>query len=320
MRKRIKLCFTILVSFIVILYLFSGCSFDDSKLDFSNFFVQKLITNEHQLDEQYQNISVITDTAEVIFIATTDSYTSVVCNEQENAKHSVTVKDNTLLIELIDTREWNEYISIFTEATQITIYLPQSEYDTLTVKDDTGNVTIPENLLFQNIDIEEHTGNVTCNASASESVKIKTTTGNIQAENITASTMDLAVSTGNITASNISCTGDITVNVSTGKTKLANIQCGNFYSTGDTGKISLENVISSGRFSIERSTGEVEFDQCDAGEVSIKTDTGDVEGSFLSDKIFIVETDTGDVDIPKSTTGGKCEITTDTGDIEITIQ
>ena len=320
MRKRIKLCFTIVVTFIVITSLLCGCSVDYSKLDFSKFSPQKLVTNEHRIDDNYQNISVITDTAEVTFVATDNSYTSVVCNEQENAKHSVTAKDNTLLIELIETGEWYDHINIFTETTQVTIYLPQVEYGILTVKDDTGNVMIPENLMFQSIDIEEHTGNVTCHASASESVKIKATTGNIKAENIAANTMDLSVSTGMITASNISCTGDVTVNVSTGKTKLANIQCGNFYSTGDTGKISLENVISSGKFSVERSTGEVEFDGCDAVEVYIKTDTGDVEGSFLSDKIFLIETDTGDVDVPKSVTGGRCEITTDTGDIEITIQ
>ena len=320
MRKRMMSCLTIVMSFMMILGLLSGCSLDPSTLDFSKYSPLKLVTNDHRIDEQYQNISVITDTAEVTFIATNNSYTSVVCNEQENAKHSVAVKDNTLLIELSDTRKWYEYIGIFTETSKITVYLPQAKYGILTVKDDTGNVNIPENLKFQSIDIEESTGNVTCKASALESVTIKTSTGNIQAENISASTVHLSVSTGKITASNISCSGDINVNVSTGKTKLENIQCLNFNSTGNTGKISLEDVICSGKFSVERSTGEVEFDDCDAAEVVIITDTGDVEGSFLSDKIFIVESDTGDVDVPKSTIGGKCEITTDTGDIEITIK
>ena len=50
------------------------------------------------------------------------------------------------------------------------------------------------------------------------------------------------------------------------------------------------------------------------------TDTGDVKGSLLSEKIFIPTTDTGDVDVPKTVTGGRCEITTDTGDIKITVK
>jgi hypothetical protein len=42
-------------------------------------------------------------------------------------------------------------------------------------------------------------------------------------------------------------------------------------------------------------------------------------GTLLSSKVFIIKTDTGDVDVPKSTVGGRCEITTSTGDVEISI-
>jgi DUF4097 and DUF4098 domain-containing protein YvlB len=71
--------------------------------------------------------------------------------------------------------------------------------------------------------------------------------------------------------------------------------------------------------SVETNTGKVKFDRCDAGEMQIKTDTGSVTGSLLSPKIFFAEADTGKIDVPKSTYGGKCEITTDTGDIRITV-
>ena len=61
------------------------------------------------------------------------------------------------------------------------------------------------------------------------------------------------------------------------------------------------------------------FTACDAGELHVKTDTGDVTGSLLSDKIFFAESDVGSVDVPKTTTGGVCEIQTNTGNIAITI-
>ena len=96
--------------------------------------------------------------------------------------------------------------------------------------------------------------------------------------------------------------------------------CKNVVSNGNTGAISLKNVIAAEKFSIERSTGDVKFDGCDAAEIFVKTDTGDVTGSLLSNKIFVVEADTGSVDVPKTATGGKCEITTDTGDINISIK
>ncbi len=78
-------------------------------------------------------------------------------------------------------------------------------------------------------------------------------------------------------------------------------------------------MIAGEQFSIDRSTGDVRFDRCDAPELLIKTDTGDVRGSLLSEKVFITQTDTGRVNVPKTVTGGTCQITTNTGDIKIEI-
>ena len=57
----------------------------------------------------------------------------------------------------------------------------------------------------------------------------------------------------------------------------------------------------------------------DAGELTVLTGTGDVTGSLLSAKVFITHSDTGMVDVPETTTGGKCKITTDTGDISMDV-
>ena len=81
----------------------------------------------------------------------------------------------------------------------------------------------------------------------------------------------------------------------------------------------MDHVTAANQSSIERSTGHVELAACDASELHLKTDTGDVTGSLLSDKIFFAESDVGSVDVPKTTTGGVCEIRTDTGKIAITI-
>ena len=116
------------------------------------------------------------------------------------------------------------------------------------------------------------------------------------------------------------CTGDVSIHVSTGEAYLTDVTCENIFSDGNTGEIDLRNVLAAGKISIERSTGDVDFDGCDAAELFIQTDTGDVEGSLRSDKVFVTTTDTGDVDVPKTTSGGICEIITDTGDIRMNIQ
>jgi hypothetical protein len=116
------------------------------------------------------------------------------------------------------------------------------------------------------------------------------------------------------------CEGSVKISVSTGKTVVSGVRCQDLISDGNTGDMILNDVIATGKFEIERDTGDVRFDRCDAGRIKVETDTGDVRGSLLSDKLFFVETDTGHIDVPKTTTGGNCEITTDTGDIRISIE
>lgn len=274
-------------------------------------------SNTHNITENYKNISIITNTADIVFVPSESMMTSVSCYEQKNAKHSVTVKDGVLVIKVVDTRKWYEYIGINFGTPKITISIPQEIKGTLLVKSSTGDIEIPKDFSFEGIDISLSTGKVTNYASASESIKIKTSTGNILVENISAGALDLSVSTGRVTVSGVTSKGDVKLGVTTGKAYLTDINCKNVISSGDTGDLALNNVIAAEKFSIDRSTGDVNFDRCDAAEIFVETDTGDVTGTLLSDKVFVVETDTGSVNVPKTANGGKCEITTSTGDINI---
>lgn len=317
MRTRTKVWLIVAASLVLIgCILFVGVM-SMLKWDFTKLSTGKYENNDYKIHEDYQHISIIIDTADIVFVPCESTTPSVSCYEQKNNKHSVSVKDGTLEIEIVDTRKWYENTGINFGTPKIAVYIPEGEYGKLSVKASTGNVEIPEMFKFRSIDISVSTGDVKNYASALEGVKIKTTTGNICIEDASADSLDLTASTGKVTASGVTCEGDITVGVSTGKTYLSNIRCKSVISSGSTGDILLKNVIATERFSIERSTGNVKFDGSDAAEIFVKTDTGDVSGNLLTDKVFITKTDTGDVDVPKTVTGGRCEITTDTGDIEI---
>lgn len=320
MRKKTKIWLVIATALVVVGCVIFGGVMTMLQWDFTKLSTVKYETNDYEIDENYKNISIVTDTADIVFMPSQNSKSSIVCREQKNVKHSVTVKDDTLVISVVDTRKWYEYIGINIGTPKITVYLPNAEYEKLFIKESTGDVAIPNNFSFESMDISTSTGDVKNDASASESIKIKTGTGNIRVENISAEALDLSVSTGEITVCDVTCQGDVKIHVSTGKTKLTDVACKNLTSSGNTGDISLKNVIATEKFSLERSTGDVKFDGCDAAEISVKTDTGDVTGTLLSEKVFLAETDTGRVEVPKTATGGRCEITTDTGDIRIKIQ
>lgn len=125
--------------------------------------------------------------------------------------------------------------------------------------------------------------------------------------------------TGDIKITSVTVSNDIDIETDTGNVVLETVTCAVLDAESDTGDISLKNATATERLSIETQTGNVIFDHSDAGQIFVGTSTGDVTGSLLSEKVFITQTATGKVNVPKTTSGGECQITTDTGDIKITI-
>lgn len=277
-------------------------------------------TNTYEITEAFSDLSLTTDTADIVFAPSGDGKCRVECYEEEHAKHSVSVENNTLTVSINDQRSWDEYIGFTFDSPKITVYLPDTEYGTLAIQESTGNVEIPEEFSFESVDISASTGSIDLGASARDAVRIGTSTGDIQVENISAGSLELSVSTGEVTVTGVKCSGDIAVSVSTGKAQLSDVSCESVISTGTTGNIYLDNVIAADKLSITRSTGNVSFDGSDAAEIIVRTDTGDITGSLLTDKVFIAASDTGSVEVPRTVTGGRCEIDTDTGNIKIEIE
>lgn len=319
MSKRGKIWLIIAASLVVVglvLFVVVMSAYD---WDFTKLSTQQYETNTFSIDQDFNNISINTDTADILFSVSNDHTRKVECYEPENLTHLVDVRNDTLFINVEDQRNWHEYIGINFSTPKITLFLPAAEYDSLVIKESTGDIQIPKDFHFIQADIAVSTGDVNCFASATERFEMKTDTGDIHLEDVSTGTLDLSTSTGDVTALGVTCQENVEIHVSTGKTTLTDVSCKNVISGGSTGDLSLKNVVAAEKFSITRSTGDVKFEKSDAAEIFVKTDTGNVKGSLLSNKVFIAQTDTGRVEIPKTVTGGKCEITTDTGNIKINI-
>lgn len=234
-----------------------------------------------EMPATFKEVSVCADTADVTILPHDKDVCRVEIYEDTRERFVVETHGDRLVVSPQETKKWYNNFDINFETSSFTIYLPLGEYNKLNVNLSTGDVKVSDNLKFQNINIT-------------------TSTGDIYLENLSASSLNLTVSTGKVT--------------------LSDIKCKNLVSNGSTGKLIMEKVIVTEKMAVTRSTGQLHFESCDAAEIVIKTDTGDVSGSLLSDKVFTAKTDTGRISVPKTTTGGKCEITTDTGDIDITIK
>ena len=290
------------------------------KWDFSKLSTGKYQTNTHTVTDEFNNIKIESDTANVYILPSEDGNCSVVCYERAKQIHSVNVNDGTLTVSVNDTRNWYEHIGINFGAPKITLYLPFDEYADLYVKTDTGSTYLPSDFTFSSVHAVTNTGKINCKSNVTGDVDLKASTGEINVESMSSASLKIKVSTGNVNVTDTIVSGDISISVSTGETELENVRCTNISSDGNTGDISLESVIADNKITVERTTGDVEFDGCDASEISVRTDTGSVTGTLLTEKVFIAKTDTGRVNVPHTSSGGRCEITTDTGNIRIEIK
>ena len=247
-----------------------------NKWDFTKLDTEKYQTKAYEIKEDFNNITIDTDTTDIVFAHSDNNVCRVLCYESEKTKNTAYVKNGTLTVISEDSGKWYEHIGICFNTQKITVFLPKTKYGELYVKNSTGDIEIPESFNFSNIDI-------------------LTSTGKIGLQNISAEKLNLSVSTGEI--------------------KLSDINCNNIISKGSTGNIHLKNVIAKDKIHIERNTGDVRLENSDAEEIFVKTSTGNVTGNLLSKKVFSVKSSTGKIIVPKTNKGGKCEIVTSTGDI-----
>ena len=239
-----KIWFIIATVLVLLGLLFFAAIMTATSWDFQKLSTASYETNTHLLTEDFHDLLLETNTANICLSLAEDGLPRVECYEKTNAKHTVSIENGRLSIRLSHTKKWYEYISINFETPKITVYLPKDEYDTLSLKASTGNISV---------------------------------------SNITAASLSLAVSTGKVTASKLNLQGELKLHVSTGRSFLTDVTCQRLVSDGNTGDITLKNVIASERIEIERTTGDVTLDACDAAELDIETDTGAVTGSLLSE-------------------------------------
>ena len=277
-------------------------------------------TRSYEITDAFAGVVIEANTADVRVVPTDAAVATVTCREEKNLKHTVTVSENKLLMQLDDTRKWYEHIVFFSfGGPEVTVALPRVAFEALLIENDTGDIEILRDLSFKELYISTSTGDVACHAAVTDTARIETDTGDIEMKNTTLGALWVTGNTGEITLEDVSVVGRAEITVDTGDVQLSSLTCHTLVVKSDTGDVELDRVLAADTLSLESDTGDVELKRCDAAVIVIKTDTGDVEGTVCTDKHFVASSNTGDVRVPQYTTGGPCTITTDTGDIELSV-
>lgn len=303
-----------IVGLVICLVSFVAVGFDIKKMSTVTY-----ETNTHEVNEDFSNITIKTETADLHFVQWEEEGCKIVCHEEARVRHTATVQDETLVITVTDARKWYDHIGISFDDAELTVYLPKEQYEALEIKSDTGDVELSEDFAFETGKAETDTGEITWKASVADGLVIETDTGEVKVDTEKLGELHIKTSTGDVSVDSVENALIISVETDTGEILLNSIKCRSFTTKSDTGEIRITDTVAGFCGTVVSETGDVTLENSDAVEsLSIKTDTGHVTGSLLSGKIFYTETDTGNVDVPR-TNGGPCEITTNTGDIHIEV-
>ena len=281
-----------------------------------SFGTRNLETNEYEFSEEITALDLTTNTTDVQILPAEDGVTRVVCREDTNHSHEVWVEDGTLRVRHLPTK-WYQNISFFSLGEwKVTVYLANPELTSLSVKTDTGDISVAQEISAENATLKVSTGKIGFAASVTETLSITASTGDVTlyGDRFFGS-VDIAVSTGDVSLVGGSA-ADVKVKTTTGEIEVEDFDCLSLWVKSSTGEQDYERVSVEGAMTLESTTGDISIEGLAAAEATITTDTGDVEGRFSSEMIFFAHSDTGRVRVPKSTVGGSCEITTDTGNIE----
>lgn len=255
-----------------------------------------------EVKEVFSDILIEDTECNVRILPAMDGECKVVCPEKQDDSvyHTVTVSDGVLSVRRHDERKWYQYIGISFGAPDLEVYLPEKEYGRLSARSVSGSIQVDEGFTFENASLESTSGSVRMFSKVKKELEVESTSGRVIIENASPETL---------AARSVS-----------GRLALSHIRSGEISAKSTSGKIELTDVIAEKNLYAESVSGGVALDGCDGGSIRIETTSGSVKGTILSDKIFIARSTSGSVNIPRSSVGEECEITTTSGSITITIK
>ncbi|MBR6646543.1 MAG: DUF4097 family beta strand repeat protein [Clostridia bacterium] len=226
--------------------------------DFSTLSTEDFETNTYNVSEKFDKISIDVSITDINFVLVEDESCSVVCKETEKLSHSVSVKDDTLVIRMIDKRKWYDNIGINIGSYEMTVYLNENEYKSMKIETNTGDVKIKSLTAYDDIDV-------------------KTDTGDINLTDISCTNLETKTDTGDITLKRVIAEGEFDIKSDTGDVQFSDSDAEELYAETDTGDVT-GTLCSEKIFQTHSDTGDIHVpDSLTGGRCKITTDTGDIE-------------------------------------------
>ncbi|MGN0453181.1 MAG: DUF4097 family beta strand repeat-containing protein [Ruminococcus sp.] len=217
---------------------------------------------------------------------------------------TVEIRDNTLVIDTVENRQWFEHFFYFDfiDTPSITVYLPERVYERISINNISGEINISD-AEADDIYLETASGDIRSDAViVTDTIEIKTVSGKVFSDCVGHSKKALVSSvSGDITVSNGSF-DTLDVKTTSGEVQLSS-----------TGAYDAKIKSTSGDIELYR------FGTKQAGaRVDIETVSGSVEGHLSYAMRYDVSSVSGELELfDEDINGNTCRVKTTSGDIEL---
>lgn len=285
--------------------------------DFTKLNTVSLQTSTYEIEDAFHHIAIDEAGCDVNFYLSDDGTCKVICRDSEYITYTVHVNEDTLHIKQEDSRKWYQQINLSlgkSETAEIRIYLPKSDYQSLDAALQSGDIVVPEGFHFESANIRSSSGNIQILSTVSEMLTANATSGDIWVANAAPTNLTAQSSSGDIGLEYVDA-GNLQLTATSGDLHLFNVHAQTISANTTSGEIELADVLADESIHIKSTSGDAALQHCDAETLRIQTTSGDVSGTLLTEKVYLTDTASGDVDVPRSASGGTCEISTTSGDI-----
>ena len=255
----------------------------------------ELVEKTYPIQGDFSNISILTSDYDVNLLLAEDGVPRLAAKEARRVRHSMEVTDGTLSIQIQDDRGFRDRIGIFIQSPSMTLYLPESSYETLLIETTSGDISIPDSFTFTDAALKSNSGSIGSAANVTNRLSSEATSGSVTLSNAAVGFVEASANSGSVVLSDI--TAD-TLEIET-----------------TSGSIHLRDILASCSLSLSSTSGGIRLSKCDAPEIQIKTTSGSVTGQLLTPKYFQVDTNSGTVSVPYAVAAEICRIETTSGSV-----
>ncbi len=313
--------------------------------------------NTISIEKDFENIDIDSVECDVQFVKSENDECKIESIDEKSIVTEAEVRDNTLYIHRVDKRKWYEGIGVYFgyQTPRITVFLPESEYEKLSILSASGDTRINSDFSFESANVRSSSGDIEFLADVLKNAEIKSTSGeisvNTEAESLTiastsgnisaegkANTVTVSSTSGDVWCYRINAEGEFNAKTTSGDVMVRDSKAAEAYIQSTSGDVSIEKI-SADKLSFKTTSGDIELEEVyaenmlsasavsgdielihgDSMDISFETTSGDIEAIIQTGKNFSYKTSSGTIRLPEDSGDGKCHVKTVSGDAEIKI-